>query len=122
MRNYVTNLYEYTEQSTGKHVVKATTTYAGKSVYAFAKCAPEDKFDPEFGTRLALKRLDLKIAQKRTSSMLAQAKRCQKAINYLEQEKRRMKKLRTNAEIAALDRKLEIKELEAELAEMLNNI
>ena len=119
MRNYVTNLYEYTDKKTGAHVVKATTMYAGKTVSAFAKCDPRDNFDPNFGAELALKRLDLKIAQKRQASMIAYAKFCKMNLEFIEPEKRRIKKAMERAEIAALDRKLEIKEFEADLAELL---
>lgn len=119
MKNYETHLYDYIEPSTGKHVVKATTTYAGKSVYAYAKCDPEDEFDLAFGEQLALKRLDLKIAQRRTSSMRAKVLRCQRELVWLEQEKRRTKKVLKQAELAVLDRRIESKAIEAEISKML---
>lgn len=119
MKNYETHLYDYIEPSTGKHVVKATTTYAGKSVYAYAKCVPEDKFDLTFGEQLALRRLDLKIAQRRSSSMRAKVKRCQKELTRLEQEKRHTKKVLTQAELAVLDRRVEIKAIETDISKML---
>ena len=122
MRNYVTNLYEYTDKKTGAHVVKATTMYAGKTVSAFAKCDPRDNFDSNFGAELALKRLDLKIAQKRQTSMIAYAKFCKTNLEFIEIERRRTKKAMERAEVAALDRKLEVKQLEAEIAEMTANI
>jgi hypothetical protein len=122
MRNYVTNLYEYTDKKTGAHVVKATTMYAGKPVSAFAKCDPSDKFDLKFGTDVALKRLDIKIAQKRYASMITYAKFCKMNLECIEIEKRRTKNALKRAEIAALDRKVEAKELETELAKILANI
>ena len=119
MKNYETRLYDYIEPSTGKHVVKATTTYAGKSVYAYAKCDPEDKFDLVFGEQLALKRLDLKIAQRRAASMSAKVSRCQKELNWLEQEKRHTMKVLKQAELAVLDRRIESNVIEAEISKML---
>lgn len=122
MRNYETKLYQYTDKNTGQKVVKATTMYAGKSVSAIAKCDPQDTFDPNFGAALALKRLDLKIAQKRHASMIAYAKFCMKNLDFIHVEKRRAQKALARAEVAALDRKLDIKKIETELAEMLKNI
>jgi hypothetical protein len=121
MRNYATNLYEYTDQKSGAHIVKATTMYAGKTVSAFAKCDPRDNFDPDFGARLALKRLDLKIAQKRAASMDDYAKFCNMNLEFIEVEKRRTQKAMERAMVAALDRRVEAKELETEIAEMLKN-
>jgi len=122
MRNYETKIFDYIDKNTGAHIVKATTMYAGKTVSAFSKCDPKDTFDLEFGTKVALKRLDLKIAQKRYASMIAYAKFCKSNLEFIETEKRRIKKALERAEIAALDRKVEAKEFEAELAELLSNI
>ena len=122
MTNYETKIYDYVEPSTGRHVVKATTNYAGKAVYAFAKCDPEDSFNLELGTKVALKRLDIKIAQKRAKTAKHRVKNCQRALDWLEGEIKRMRKVRENAEILFADRNVEINNLEAELAEMLNGI
>ena len=46
-------------------VVVAVSTFAGKTVRGVAKCHPNDKFDAEAGTKLALARCNLKVAQKR---------------------------------------------------------
>ncbi len=122
MRNYETKIYDYVDKKTGAHVVKATTMYAGKVVSAYSKCNPEDTFDLKFGTAVALKRLDIKIAQKRHASMLTYAKFCKMNLEFIELEKRRTKRAMERAEVAALDRKLEAKQLETELAELLNHI
>jgi hypothetical protein len=119
MKNYETNVYDYIDSKTGAHVVKVVTTYEGKAVYAYAKCDPEDQFDLEFGTQLALKRLDIKVAQKRAAHALEYAKACQQTLNFLKNEHHRVKKAVERAEIAILDRRLEIKEFEKEIAEML---
>lgn len=122
MRNYETKIYDYIDKKTGAHIVKATTMYDGKTVSAYSKCDPNDVFDYEFGTAVALKRLDIKIAQKRQASMIAYAKFCKMNLEFIEIEKRRIKKAMERAEVAAFDRKVEAKELEAELTELLNNI
>lgn len=122
MRNYETQIHEYTESSTGKRVIKAVTKYAGKAVFAFAKCDPEDKFDIEFGTKLALKRLDLKIAKKRAASAVRKAANCQKDLNWIKMETKRVTKLAESFKVLAANRKVEIKELETEIANMLANI
>ena len=43
--------------------VIAVCRYAGRNIRAVAKCAPEDTFDIEFGTKLAKARCDLKVAR-----------------------------------------------------------
>ena len=121
MRNYATNLYDYVDKKTGAHIVKATTMYAGKTVSAYAKCDPNDVFDLDFGKKVALKRLDIKINQKRYASMITSAKFCKMNLEYLDTERRRLKKAMEKAEVAALDRKVDIKNLETELAAMLEN-
>ena len=122
MRNYETKIYDYVDKKTGAHIVKATTLYAGKTVSAYSKCDPNDTFDLKFGTDVAMKRLDIKIAQKRHASMIDYAKFCKMNLEFIENEKRRVERAMKRAEVAALDRILEAKELEAELADMLKNI
>lgn len=122
MRNYATNLYDYVDKKTGAHIVKATTMYAGKTVSAYAKCDPNDVFDLDFGKKVALKRLDIKINQKRYASMITSAKFCKMNLEYLDTERRRLKKAMEKAEVAALDRKVDIKNLENELEDMFKNI
>ncbi len=119
MRNYATKVYNYVDKKTGAHIVKAVTMYAGKYVEATAKCDPSDTFDLEFGTKIALTRLDLKIAKKRQTSMKAWAKGATEAIEYFKTQERKARKVKEYAEIAALDHKVEVKKLETALAEML---
>lgn len=122
MRNYATNLYDYVDKKTGAHIVKATTMYAGKTVSAYAKCDPNDVFDLDFGKKVALKRLDIKINQKRYASMITSAKFCKMNLEYLDTERHRLKKAMEKAEVAALDRKVDIKNLETELEDLFKNI
>lgn len=119
MRNYATKVYNYVDKKTGAHIVKAVTMYAGKYVEATAKCDPADTFDLEFGTKIALTRLDLKIAKKRQVSMKAWAESTSEYLDYLKVQERKARKAKEYAEVAALDHKVEVKKLEAALAEML---
>ena len=43
--------------------VIAVCRYAGRNVRATAKCCPENTFDIEFGTKLAIARCDVKVAK-----------------------------------------------------------
>jgi hypothetical protein len=120
--DYATNIYTYVESTTGRQVVKAVTNYAGKSVYAFAKCDPEDTFDLGFGTALALKRLDFKITKLRAASVKAYAKQCQMNIDFLDREKRRAKKALEKATVFYGDLLVEAQQHETELAALLANV
>lgn len=122
MRNYDTKVFDYVDKKTGVHIVKATTMYAGKPVSAFSKCDPEDNFSLAFGTAIALKRLDIKIAKKRHASMVAYTKMCKQNLEWLETEKRRIKGALERAEIAVCDRKVEINDMSVELAKMLSEL
>lgn len=122
MRNYETKVFDYVDKKTGAHIVKATTMYAGKPVSAFAKCDPNDNFNLKFGTDVALRRLDIKIAMKRHASMVAYAKVCKQHLEWLEIERRRAQRAMERAEVAALDRVCEAKDMEAELEAMFASI
>ena len=56
--------YNYVVVPEKKKVV-AYSTYAGQAVRGIAKCAPDDKFDVEFGKKLAAARCNVKVARKR---------------------------------------------------------
>ncbi len=122
MRNYETKVYDYIDKKTGAHIVKATTMYAGKTISAYSKCDPNDTFDLEFGTKVALKRLDQKIALKRASSMKAYAKFCQMNLDFIEIEERRIRKAFERTWVAYSDRMAEARELEKEIAEILASL
>ena len=120
MRNYETKTFDYVDKETGAHVVKATTTYAGRTVSAFAKCIPSDTFDLQFGKDVAIKRLEIKIAQKRAASMKRRADMYEKVVEDFERQIRFMKSEIEKARIAEGDRRVEISDLEAELDKMLH--
>ena len=46
-------------------IVVAVSTFAGKTVRGVAKCHPNDEFDAEKGTKLAIARCNYKVALKR---------------------------------------------------------
>lgn len=48
--------------SAENRVVVAMKTVNGRKFKAIAKCAPEDEFDEEFGKKLAIAKLKLKLA------------------------------------------------------------
>ena len=121
MRNYETKVYDYVDKKTGCHVVKATTMYAGKSVSAFSKCDPGDTFDYKLGEAVALKRLDVKIAQKRASSMKAYIKMCEMNLEFVEIERRRIKKALERAKVSLGDRLAEAKEYTEDIKDLLKN-
>lgn len=56
------NNYKIYVDEKNKTVI-AVCRYAGRNIRAVAKCAPEDTFDIEFGTKLAKARCDLKVAR-----------------------------------------------------------
>lgn len=56
------NNYKVYVDEKNKTVI-AVCRYAGRNIRAVAKCAPEDTFDIEFGTKLAKARCDLKVAR-----------------------------------------------------------
>ena len=53
----------------GKKII-AISTYAGRTVKGVAKCHPNDKFDVEFGKKLAAARCNEKVAGKRLARAL----------------------------------------------------
>ena len=119
MRNYETNVYDYVEKSTGIHVVKAVTIYEGKAVYAVAKCDVRDTFDFEFGKKLALLRLQQKVALKRAAHNKEFAKLCRLDLEQVEQYKKKVKKMLTSAEVAYGNRMVEVNRLETDIVNML---
>lgn len=89
--------------------VIALSTYAGKVVRGIAKCSPQDKFDEEYGKKLAAARCNLKVAQKRLNradkvyAAASKARRlaerdCDFAVDYWE---------RSNQELADAEYRLE---------------
>lgn len=122
MKDCETKIINYTDSATGARVVKVLTEHDGKIIRACSKCHPDDEFNLELGTEIALKRLNIKIAEKRCAYSVNYAKQCKQYLDYLDREKRRIKKSMERAEVAAFDRKVEVQELKAELKSILEKI
>ncbi len=122
MKNSEIRVYDYIEKDTGIHVVKAITTYEGRAVYAFAKCDPEDKFDLVFGTKLAVLRLERKIAKKGYALRKAHMKCLKENLEWVTQEKRKLTKLIEKEEVICADRRVELHELDTEITKLLANV
>lgn len=58
----------YTIYSNDRDRVIAVASYAGKLVRGVAKCSPNDEFDYDMGSRLAMARCEEKIARKRKAN------------------------------------------------------
>ena len=58
----------------------ATATFAGKPVYGYAKCHPEDKFADKFGADLAIVRCAEKINAKRVRNANKKLKDAERAL------------------------------------------
>ena len=56
------NVYNVYVDEKNRSVI-AVCRYAGRNVRAVAKCAPEDTFNIEFGTKLAIARCEVKVAK-----------------------------------------------------------
>lgn len=64
------NNYKVYVDEKNKTVI-AVCRYAGRNIRAVAKCAPEDTFNIEFGTKLAKARCDLKVARAKNQNASA---------------------------------------------------
>ena len=120
--NLEVKTYTYKEASTGRMVVKAVTLYEGKPVYAYAKCDTADTFDEKFGVDVATLRLHDKILLKKAKGFKRRAKYCEQNIQWCKDEIKRLEKVKTNAEVAALDRLVEAKEIESHIKDILETI
>lgn len=66
------SLYQFYRKG---NTIIAVSTYAGKTVKGYAKCAPGDEFDEWHGKVLAAARCNEKVAQKRATR--AEKKSCE---------------------------------------------
>ena len=122
MRNYETKTFTYFDNRRGCHTTKAATTYAGKTVSAFAYTNPGDAHDEETGSKIANLRLNIKIGKKRAKSMRNRAANYENLIRAYEAEIKRMRKEIPKALSAAGDRMVEVHQYEEELASILANL
>jgi hypothetical protein len=75
--------------TTEGNVVTASTTFAGKTVEAHAKCDPRDEFDYESGKKLAVARCNAKVSRLRFQRAKAKQK---EAAQGLDEAMRKMYK------------------------------
>lgn len=114
--------YDYIDNKSGRHVVKAVTLYRGKSVCAYAKCDPEDEFDLAIGIAISTNRLQTKLAQRKAAEEIAYAKACHESIEWLKRELKRVTESRDRAEVKAADHRVEIAQLQNELEDLLDQV
>lgn len=93
----------YHTYTNNKNLVVVTSTYAGKVVRGVAKCSPNDEFDLEFGTHLAMARVDRKIAELRFKRAKSECKKVMDEINKLELRKDKMENYLENADLELAD-------------------
>ena len=104
-------LYTYTEPITGCTCVKATTNYVGKNLFAVAKCDPTDEFDKELGEKLAILRLNIKIAKRRVALAKERVVYATEYREFLEKEQRRLNASLKREEASVAERTVDLKEL-----------
>jgi hypothetical protein len=104
MRPLNIKLYTYTEPKTGCKVVKAVTNYVGQSLYALAKCDPVDEFNQEFGEKLAIARLNIKVAKCRVQLAKERVGYANEYMNWMQKEYARVAKSLIREEACAADR------------------
>lgn len=84
--------YEFIDKNTNQKCVAALSTFAKKDVRAVAKCDKNDTYDYELGKKIAVARLDQKIAVKRDKYS---AKRLKEALRVLKDAQREVDKILT---------------------------
>lgn len=92
--------------------VIAVSTFAGRTVRGIAKCDPKDKFSLETGKKLAALKCNNKITAKRLKRAAMQYVEAEKSIVEAQKHAERMKRY-------YMDAKVENKEAETELANLL---
>lgn len=114
--------YEYFDKKKGCKAIKAVTTYGGKSVVAYSFTHPNDAYDVELGKAIAKKRLEIKIAHKRVSSMKHRAENYALAIVAYKAEIKRMDKEMHRALALVGDRLVDANTYEKELEALLSTV
>ncbi len=71
--------------------VIAVCRYAGRNVRAVAKCAPEDTFNIEFGTKLAIARCEVKVAKLKIQNASASYMKASVAADEAQKQYDKMK-------------------------------
>ena len=106
--------YHYTGKD-GKDTIAAVSSYAGKTVKAYAKCDPRDSFDEQSGKTLAAARCNAKVAEKREARARRKVVEAQRKLDdarryyenmarYLDDAKKEFSQ--ANIEVTKLEQKL----------------
>ena len=97
------------------NMVIAITTYAGKTVKAYAKCHSSDAFDQEFGEKLAKARCNVKVAKKRAARARKKYAEAEHLLAQAENHVHKMASYMTDSAEAVVT-------VEKELQDLLNQV
>lgn len=122
MKNFPVNFVTYFDKKKQCNAVKAITTYGGRYVSAIAYTHPNDTFNEELGKQIALTRLQAKIAKKKADGWARKAKQCSIEVAYANDYIKRMNKEADRALVNSSNFRVEQKDLEKKLDELLKSI
>ena len=91
--------------------VIAVCRYAGRNIRAVAKCAPEDTFDIEFGTKLAIARCEVKVAKAKIQNASVAYMKASVAADEAQRQYDKMKDYYMDAVDQFDDANVEVEEL-----------
>lgn len=106
--------YHYTGKD-GKDTIAAVSTYAGKTVKAYAKCDPRDSFDEESGKILAAARCNAKVAEKREARARRKVIEAQRQLDADYYHYQNMTRYLNDAQREVNQAKIEVSQLEKKL-------
>ena len=106
--------YHYTGKD-GEDTIAAVSTYAGKTVKAYAKCDPRDSFDEKSGKILAAARCNAKVAEKREARARRKVIDAQRQLDAARHYYENMARYLDDAQREASQAKIEVSQLEKKL-------
>ena len=100
-------VYTYSDKETSAKIIAAVSTYAGKTVKAYAKCDPRASYDEAAGKKLAAARCNAKIAVKRRARAARKVAEAQAQFNaakaHLDKMNKYLADASTEAKVAQSD-------------------
>ena len=96
-KNYLNNDYYKFEFDEDNRIVKATSTYARKSVTGIAHCSKEDNFNIIIGMEIAKRKCNIKILNKRVKDLEKQERELQNQIMKLQNKANKISEYKMNA-------------------------
>lgn len=105
---YDLNKYKFI---TYRNVVKAVSTYAGKTVVGTAKCHPSDEYSMAHGMELAGARCNARVAEKREKRAAAKLIEAQQAVEQATAHMRKMEQYYADAIVAKREAEDEVIEI-----------